>query len=56
MKTEEAYELTPKGWQVLAEADRRELGLGRKMTDEEQAAFLKGWEIAMAILDGHYDE
>jgi DNA-binding MarR family transcriptional regulator len=55
MSDGDVIELTPKGWQVLAEVDRRELRLGRKMTDEEAAAFLEGWEKVTAILDGHYE-
>jgi hypothetical protein len=54
-REDDVIELTTRGWQILAEVDRRELRLGRKMTDEEAAAFLEGWEKVTAILDGHYE-
>jgi hypothetical protein len=51
-REDDVIELTTRGWHILAEVDRRELRLGRKMTDEEAAAFLEGWEKVTAILDG----
>ena len=52
----EVVSLTPKGWQLLAEVDRREAGLGRRMTDEEAEAFMEGWDRVLALLDGRYEE
>lgn len=53
---EETFTLTERGWKVLAEIDRREESLGRRMTEEEGLAFLEGWERVMALLDGRMDD